>query len=39
VIFGEPISVYTDAQAVEDGFVVDLDSSRTYGFWGFPSIG
>ena len=26
-LFGEPISVYTDAQAIEDGFLVAIDGS------------
>lgn len=27
-VFGEPISVYTDADAIEDGFIVDIRSLR-----------
>jgi type I site-specific restriction-modification system R (restriction) subunit len=33
-IFGEPISVYTDAQAVEDGFIVNLDKFTNVRFLG-----
>jgi type I site-specific restriction-modification system R (restriction) subunit len=35
-IFGEPISVYTDAQAVEDGFIVNLDKFTNVRFLGLP---
>ena len=33
-LFGEPIHVYTREQAVEDGFLVELDEV-TYGEYGF----
>jgi hypothetical protein len=35
-MFGEPISVYTDAQAVEDGFIVDLAKFTNVRFLGLP---
>jgi len=34
--FGEPISVYTDADAIEDGFIVDLSRLGQITFHGFP---
>ena|SRR5437899_2956374 len=33
--FGEPISVYTDAQAIEDGVLVDLTQFFVVPFLGF----
>jgi hypothetical protein len=35
-LFGEPISVYTDADAVEDGFIVDLAKFTNVRFLGLP---
>src|SRR5579872_6549057 len=35
-MFGEPISVYTDAEAVEDGFIVDLAKFTNVRFLGLP---
>jgi len=35
-LFGEPISVYTDADALEDGFIVDLGQLVRVRFQGFP---
>jgi hypothetical protein len=35
-MFGEPISVYTDAQAVEDDFIVDLAKFTNVRFLGLP---
>src|SRR5512135_1326303 len=35
-IFGEPISVYTDADAIEDGFIVDLAQFIRVLFRGLP---
>jgi len=34
-LFGPPISVYTDAQAIEDGFLADL-GRHAVRFLGFP---
>jgi hypothetical protein len=33
-LFGEPISVYTDAEAIEDGFIVDLGQFGRISFRG-----
>ena len=35
-MFGEPISVYTDADAIEDGFIVDLAKFTNVRFLGLP---
>ena len=34
--FGEPISVYTDAEALDDGFLVDLGQFTRVAFLGLP---
>lgn len=34
--FGEPISVYTDADGIEDGFIVDLTQVTRVRFHGLP---
>ena len=34
--FGEPISVYTDAEAIEDGTIADLTQYCVVQFRGFP---
>jgi len=35
-MFGEPISIYTDAEAIEDGFIVDLAKFTNVRFLGLP---
>src|SRR5579862_1484988 len=35
-MFGEPISVYTDSEAVEDGFIADLAKFTNVRFLGLP---
>lgn len=35
-LFGDPISVYTDGQAIEDGFLVDVSRFTRIRFLGLP---
>ena len=35
-LFGDPISVYTDGQAIEDGFLVDASRFTRVRFLGLP---
>ena len=35
-VFGKPISAYTDQDAIDDGFIVDLGRLTNVGFRGLP---